>query len=96
MKAGAARIAIASRSSKNLEVTKQELLDISPSVKVLIVPTDITSEDGVCHLEAAVKSEFGIPDVLVNGAGLWSSVETIGESKPSEWWRDFVRHLTHA
>jgi NAD(P)-dependent dehydrogenase (short-subunit alcohol dehydrogenase family) len=92
-KADAARIVIASRSAEKLEVTKQELLKINPNVDVLVVPTDTTSEDSVNHLEETVESKFGIPDVLVNGAGLWSSVETIGESKPKEWWADFVRYL---
>lgn len=63
---------------------------INPNVDVLVVPTDTTSEDSVSRLEETVKSKFGIPDVLVNGAGLWSSTETIGESKPKEWWADFV------
>jgi NAD(P)-dependent dehydrogenase (short-subunit alcohol dehydrogenase family) len=72
VKAGVARIAIASRSSEKLEVTKQELLNISPNVDVLVIPTDIASEDSVDHLEETVKSKFGIPDILVNGVGLWS------------------------
>jgi NAD(P)-dependent dehydrogenase (short-subunit alcohol dehydrogenase family) len=67
------------------------LLKINPNIDVLVVPTDTTSEDSVSRLEETVKSKFGIPDALVNGAGLFSSTETIGESKPKEWWADFVR-----
>jgi len=84
---------MASRSAEKLEATKQELLKTNPHVDVLVVPTDTTSEDNVNHLEETVKSKFRIPDVLVNGAGLWSTAETIGESKPKEWWADFVRYL---
>jgi len=92
-KADAARIVIASRSAEKLEATKQVLLKINPNVDVLVVPVDITSEDSVNHLEETVKSKVGIPNVLVNGAGLWSSTETIGESEPKDWWADFVRYL---
>lgn len=80
-----------SRSAQKLDVAKEELLKINPSINVLVVPTDTTFEDSVSRLEETVKSKFGIPDVLVNGAGLFSSTETIGESKPKEWWADFVR-----
>ena len=83
---------IASRSVEKLEVTKQELLKINPNVEVLVLSTDTTSEDSVNRLEETVKSRFGIPDVLVNGAGLWSSSERIGESKPKDWWADVVSH----
>ncbi|KAF2476655.1 NAD(P)-binding protein [Lindgomyces ingoldianus] len=88
-KADADRIVIASRSAEKLEETKQELLRINPNADVLVVPTDTTSEDSVNHLEETVKFEFGIPDVLINGAGLWSSIETIRETNPKEWWADF-------
>ena len=93
-KAGAAKLVIASRSAKRLEATERELLKINPNVDVLVLPTDTTSEDSVNNLEEVVRSKFGIPDVLVNGAGLWSSVETIGDSKPKEWWADFVSPLS--
>ncbi|KAF2488334.1 NAD(P)-binding protein [Lophium mytilinum] len=89
-KADAARIVLASRSSQKLEATKRELLKVNPKVDVLVLPTDTTSEESVNHLEETVKSSFGIPDVLVNGAGLWSGAATIiGESEPKEWWADF-------
>ena len=91
-KAGAARIVIASRSAQKLEATKEELLKINPNADVLVLSTDVTSEHSVNHLEETVKSRFGIPDVLVNGAGRWSPSATLGESKPQEWWADFVRY----
>jgi NAD(P)-dependent dehydrogenase (short-subunit alcohol dehydrogenase family) len=83
-KADAPRTVIASRSAENLEATKQEMLKISPNIDVLVVPTDTTSEDSMDHLEETVKSKFGVPDVLVNCAALWSSAEPITESKPKE------------
>jgi NAD(P)-dependent dehydrogenase (short-subunit alcohol dehydrogenase family) len=69
------------------------MLKINPNIDVLVVQTDTTSEDSVDHLEETVKSKFGVPDVLVNYAALWSSPESITESKPKEWWADFVRYL---
>lgn len=91
-KADAARIVIASRRVAKLEETKKELLQINPNVDVLILQTDITSEDSVDRLEETVKSKFGIPDVLVNAVGSWSSSENLGNTNPKEWWADFVRH----
>jgi len=79
-----------SRNVEKLNVTKQELLSINGNMDVLVLPTDTTSEDSVSSLEDAVKSKFGIPHILVNSAGLWSSTEIIGETKPKEWWADFV------
>jgi len=89
-KADAARIVIASRSAEKLEA---KLLKINFNVDVLVVPVNTTFEDSVNHLEETVKSKFEILNVLVNGAGLWSSTETIGESEPKKWWADFVRYL---
>jgi NAD(P)-dependent dehydrogenase (short-subunit alcohol dehydrogenase family) len=66
------------------------MLKINPNIDTLVAPTDNTSEDSVGHLQETVKSKFG---VLVNCAALWSSAESITESKPKEWWADFVRYL---
>ncbi|KAF2815864.1 NAD(P)-binding protein [Mytilinidion resinicola] len=89
-KADAARIVLASRSGQKLGATKQELLKINRNLDVLVLPTDTTSEESVNHLEETVKSKFGIPDVLVNGAGIWAGGDTIiGESNPKDWWTDF-------
>jgi len=92
-KAGAPRLVLASRSIAKLESTKQELVKINPNIDVLVVQTDITSEKSVDLLADAIKTKFGTPDILVNGAGLWSSTEMIGESNPTEWWQDFVSKL---
>jgi len=59
----------------------------------LIIPTDTTSEESVNHLEETVKSKYGIPDVLVNNVGTWTSGGVLGETKPKDWWWDFVRYF---
>jgi NAD(P)-dependent dehydrogenase (short-subunit alcohol dehydrogenase family) len=92
-KADAARIVIASRNAQKLEETKQEMLKINSNVDILVIPTDTTSEESVNNLEEVIKSKFGIPDILVNGAGLWASNDTIGDSIPKDWWADFVSFL---
>ena len=69
------------------------MVSINPNVDVLILSTDITSEDSVNNLEEIVKARFGVPDILVNGAGSWFCSDTIGESKPKEWWSDFVGYF---
>ena len=93
-KADAPCIVIASRSAERLEATRRELLKINTDVDVLVIPTDTTCEGRVDRLKETVKAKFGIPDVLVNGAGLWSSAEPTAESKPKEWWADFVSGLS--
>lgn len=78
------------RGSKTLEETADALKKISPSLNVLPVPTDITSLESVNSLEETIKSKVGTPDILVNAAGSWQSTEAISETKPAQWWGDFV------
>jgi NAD(P)-dependent dehydrogenase (short-subunit alcohol dehydrogenase family) len=91
-KADAARIVIASRSVEKLKVTKQDLVKVNPNVDILVLVTDITSEESVGNLEENARSTFGTADVLINAAGLWLSTDTVEKSSPKQWWADFVRY----
>ena len=88
-KAGVAKIILAARNVEKLEETKREVLSFNGDVEVLVFPTDTTSQESVEKLEHKAKAWCGVPDVLVNAAGLWSSTTSLSESNPEEWWADF-------
>ena len=90
-KANASKIVMISRTAKKLEAAKQELLSINPNLTVFTIPTDTSSEDSVNVAEETIRSKVGIPDILINGAGLWTSPEAVAETNPKQWWADFVR-----
>jgi NAD(P)-dependent dehydrogenase (short-subunit alcohol dehydrogenase family) len=92
-KAGVAKIILAARSVEKLEETKREVMRVNDGVEVLVFPTDITSQQSVEKLEDKAKGWCGVPDVLVNAAGLWSSTSTLSESNPEKWWADFEVNL---
>ncbi|KAK0100782.1 hypothetical protein ONS95_007231 [Cadophora gregata] len=67
--AGASAIIIVARTLSDLEATSKNITDISPSIKVLCVPCDVTKEEQVIELAKKVKDAFGRLDVLINNAG---------------------------
>jgi len=70
--ADGARVAIASRTAKDLEATARAIAARSGAERVLAVPTDLADERAVVGLFEAVHSRFGDLDVLVNNAGVFT------------------------
>src|SRR5579859_671811 len=68
-KAGA-HVALCSRNQTLLAGAAQRIADARPGARVLWVPCDVTRFDQVRHLHATVDRELGVPDVIVNNAGL--------------------------
>lgn len=87
--AGAAGIVLAGRNVDALDLTADNIINISSSVSVIIVPTDVTNESSVRFLFRNAKAKFGKVHVLVNAAGTMGG-GTVGEVPLASWWADFV------
>ncbi|KIW00115.1 uncharacterized protein PV09_08297 [Verruconis gallopava] len=93
VKADVSRMLLVGRDVNSLQVTAAELKKMNPSVDVTELAAEITSEDSVDRLEEVLRSCFGTPDILVNAAGSWLSIEPLGNSIPQHWWKDFEVNL---
>jgi len=64
-----ARVALAARTESTLEATAEACR--ARGGEPLVLPTDVTDEDAVAETAETVRAEWGVPDVLVNNAGLF-------------------------
>jgi NAD(P)-dependent dehydrogenase (short-subunit alcohol dehydrogenase family) len=77
-----ARVAIASRSSDELE-------NVAYEIGAYPVVADVSRRDSVDELVRNVESNLGPIDVLRANAGVASRDERAWEADPAEWWRTF-------
>jgi NAD(P)-dependent dehydrogenase (short-subunit alcohol dehydrogenase family) len=77
------QVVIASRTVERLEVARREIISAT-KVRVVAVPCDVATSEGVAALVAAAETEFGGADILINNAGTGSN-ETILESADEKW-----------
>jgi NAD(P)-dependent dehydrogenase (short-subunit alcohol dehydrogenase family) len=77
-----ARVAIASRSSDELE-------NVAYEIGAYPVVADVSRRDSVDELVRNVESNLGPIDVLCANAGVASRDERAWEADPAEWWRTF-------
>jgi NAD(P)-dependent dehydrogenase (short-subunit alcohol dehydrogenase family) len=80
--AAGADLVLGARRAGRLEATADAARALG--CRALAVPTDVTSPAGCEHLVTAGWQEFGRIDVLVNGAGVASSVPALRE-EPEEF-----------
>ena len=78
-----ARVAIASRTHKEVDAARHQLE--KEHVEVLGRPTDVTRLDQVQALVADALERWGRVDVLVNNAGINGAIGRIDECDPAEW-----------
>ena len=76
------RVAVAARSSGQVEETAREIGGLG-------VTADVSKEDDVEAMVSKVERELGPIDVLVNNAGVMGSWALPGEEDPADWWRVF-------
>ncbi|MGW5418865.1 SDR family oxidoreductase [Streptomyces sp. NPDC003943] len=79
-------VALAGRRREALAETAAGL----PADRVLCVPTDVTSEEQVAALFAAVRDRFGRVDLLFNNAGSFAGGGTPVEDLDPATWRSVV------
>jgi NAD(P)-dependent dehydrogenase (short-subunit alcohol dehydrogenase family) len=74
------RVAVAARSSDQVEQTAQE-------IGGLAVTADVSQERDVEEMVATVERELGPIDLLVNNAGVGPTPGLPWEEDPADWWR---------
>jgi NAD(P)-dependent dehydrogenase (short-subunit alcohol dehydrogenase family) len=77
------QVVIAARTAERLEVARREIISAT-KVRVVAVPCDVATSEGVAAVVAAAETEFGGADILINNAGTGSN-ETIMESADEKW-----------
>jgi NAD(P)-dependent dehydrogenase (short-subunit alcohol dehydrogenase family) len=65
-----ARVALVARSASELEATAEACRERGG--EALVVPTDVTDDAAVAEMAEAVQDAWGVPDVLVNNAGMFT------------------------
>jgi 3-oxoacyl-[acyl-carrier protein] reductase len=76
------RVAVAARSTGQVEETAQE-------IGGLALTADVSKQEDVKAMTAAVERELGPVDLLVNNAGVGFSGKLPWEEDPADWWRVF-------
>jgi 3-oxoacyl-[acyl-carrier protein] reductase len=79
---GGMRVAVAARSTGQVEETAQE-------IDGLAVTADVSKREDVEAMTATVERELGPIDLLVNNAGVGPSRSLPWEENPADWWRVF-------
>ena len=79
-----ARVAVAARTSEQVELIADEIGGLALTV-------DVSDEQSVTDMVERTERELGPIDVLVNNAGVMSRSRTvpIWEEHPADWWRVF-------
>jgi NAD(P)-dependent dehydrogenase (short-subunit alcohol dehydrogenase family) len=79
------RLVLTSRSMDQLKALVDEV-EI-PEWRVLCVAADITQQDAIDNLMAAIGGRFGRIEVLLNSVGGWSGGNTVAETPVEDWQR---------
>lgn len=79
-------VVLASRNSQKLEAVAKEIQATGRTA--LVVPTDVTLEEDVVKLFRLAMEDFGRVDLLVNNAGLSTSIPT--DELSLEVWRKVI------
>lgn len=82
---GASTIALTARSGHELEATKEQILKVNPTTRVICQVVDVTSEDSVRSLFDLLDKEGIKLDVLINNAGYLEPNKPIHEGNPEDW-----------
>jgi len=65
-----AQVALAARSAGKLDAVAGRCRDRGG--EPLVLPTDVTDDAAVAEMAEAVRTEWGVPDVVVNNAGMFT------------------------
>jgi NAD(P)-dependent dehydrogenase (short-subunit alcohol dehydrogenase family) len=88
--AGAKAIIITARKIEALSETEAAIKKTNPSVEVLKVALEVTSEDSVKSAFKTISENYPTVDILVNNAGLFGSYDQpLATADTTAWWSDF-------
>ena len=82
LRSAGARVAIAARTSDQLE-------EVAHEIEAYPIVVDVTKQDSVETMLRAVETNLGQIDILCANAGVASRDERAWESDPADWWRTF-------
>jgi 3-oxoacyl-[acyl-carrier protein] reductase len=82
--AAGARVALCARDAATLGTAGARVAAARPGAEVIWVPCDVARFDDVRRLHATVDAQLGVPDVLVNNAGLVARVR-LDEMSEATW-----------
>lgn len=85
-----AHLALAGRSTEALAARAAELDSACPGRASMAVRCDVTDEDQVAAMMAAVAERFGGLDILVNNAGGTGPIETAAQDYPVDEFRHIL------
>ena len=86
-----AQVAVTARSMSELMETVE--LIRRAGGRALALPADVTDHHAVSGVIAAVESQLGPIDVLINGAGSFQALGNAAQVDPAEWWREVEINL---
>ncbi|KAL4952092.1 hypothetical protein BDW69DRAFT_26956 [Aspergillus filifer] len=84
-RANAKGIALLGRSADGLAETEKLIKDINPGTQVLSLPVDVTDVKGVAAAFDKIVDRLGVPNVLINNAGVLTQ-GTVSDSDIESWW----------
>ena len=85
-----AAVVLASRSTAQLEATRDEIQ--SEGARALVVPTDLTRSEEIETLVNRTLEQYGSIDYLINNAG-WGKHSAVVKAKVEDWDRTFQVNL---
>ena len=88
--AGATVVCVA-RTRPDLEKTVDEVINAGGAALACVA--DVSSADGVREVMARTARAYGVPDLLVNNAGLLGPLGPLHENDVEEWWRCLATNL---
>jgi NAD(P)-dependent dehydrogenase (short-subunit alcohol dehydrogenase family) len=94
--AGASRIAIMSRTEKNLLAAKATIEATFPATKVLTPTADVSKEDQVDAAFDAVKKEFGTIDIMVSNSAFMATNTSLAAADVKDWWTTYETNVLGA
>lgn len=84
------RVVLASRSESQLRAVSEEIR--SQGGEALVIPTDLTRDEGMERLVKETLKEWGSIDYLINNAG-WGKKGAVVQARVEDWDRTFQVNL---
>jgi NAD(P)-dependent dehydrogenase (short-subunit alcohol dehydrogenase family) len=78
-----AKVALVARKLDQLQETAREIESANGAAVVLAA--DVSRIDDVDQLKARVHAELGLPQVLINAAGVFGPIQLVKDSDPRRW-----------
>ncbi|KAL3462358.1 hypothetical protein BJX64DRAFT_259373 [Aspergillus heterothallicus] len=85
-RAGLKAIALLGRSASDLAETEKVIKEINPKIQVLSIAVSVTDASGITNAFDQIVEQFGVPQVLINNAGVLPSTDNIIDSDIETWW----------